>query len=350
MSGRGQRGHPDFHRGAPPNRGGLGGDYYGGPGYGYNGAPTGYLDHRESRPPPTPGGGRRGRYNDDRGPPPRTRRRPVPPGVIVFHSLEEERDWVEDRRRRRLSRPTKFDLTYSTSSNEGFHSATIMSDSNTGSWSTSTKSFPHINSISPQEFALTAPDTVPQQTRHARRLYVGNLPQFITEEQIHRVFRDAIRQALVIPSNGEKLPFSIEEDPILSVYINRERRFCFLEFKSVELCSSCMALDGLEVVPGQPPVKVKRPNDFNASMAPKLSSIPELDVSRLGIISPTVLDGPNKIFIGGLHYHMAEGQVLELLQAFGKVKAFHLVKNDPDSATSKGYCFGTFYCVSLLMF
>lgn len=41
----------------------------------------------------------------------------------------------------------------------------------------------------------------------------------------------------------------------------------------------------------------------------------------------------------GLHYHLTEDQVLELLQAFGKVKAFHLVKNDPDSLTSKGYCF-----------
>jgi hypothetical protein len=181
--------------------------------------------------------------------------------------------------------------------------------------------------------------TLPQQTRHARRLYVGNLPPQITEEQIHRVFRDAIKQALVIPTNGEQLPFNIDEDPILSVYINHERRFCFLEFKSVELCSACMALDGLEVVKGQPPVKVKRPNDYNASLAPKPLKLPELDVSRLGIISSTVLDGPNKIFIGGLHYHMQESQVLELLQAFGKVKAFHLVKNDPDSHTSKGYCF-----------
>jgi hypothetical protein len=41
----------------------------------------------------------------------------------------------------------------------------------------------------------------------------------------------------------------------------------------------------------------------------------------------------------GLHYHLTEDQVLELLQAFGKVKSFHLVKNDPDSLTSKGYCF-----------
>jgi splicing factor U2AF subunit len=45
------------------------------------------------------------------------------------------------------------------------------------------------------------------------------------------------------------------------------------------------------------------------------------------------------ICITGLHYHLTETQVLELLQAFGKVKAFHLVKNEPDSVTSKGYCF-----------
>lgn len=70
-----------------------------------------------------------------------------------------------------------------------------------------------------------------------------------------------------------------------------------------------------------------------------MSEVPSLDVSKIGIISPTVLDGPNKIFIGGLHYYFTEPQVLELLRAFGKVKAFHLVKNDPESTTSKGYCF-----------
>jgi splicing factor U2AF 65 kDa subunit len=74
-------------------------------------------------------------------------------------------------------------------------------------------------------------------------------------------------------------------------------------------------------------------------LAPVGAEIPTLDVSRIGIISPTVLDGPNKIFIGGLHYYYTEPQVLELLRAFGKVKAFHLVKNDPESNTSKGYCF-----------
>jgi len=70
------------------------------------------------------------------------------------------------------------------------------------------------------------------------------------------------------------------------------------------------------------------------------------------------MDGPNKIFIGGLHYHLTEAQVLELLQAFGKIKAFHLVKGGSDEMgggmgassvaspmnanmtnLSKGYCF-----------
>ena len=44
----------------------------------------------------------------------------------------------------------------------------------------------------------------------------------------------------------------------------------------------------------------------------------------------------------GLHYHLTEEQVLELLQSFGPVKAFHLVKQDADSPTSKGYCFVEF--------
>jgi RNA recognition motif-containing protein len=74
-------------------------------------------------------------------------------------------------------------------------------------------------------------------------------------------------------------------------------------------------------------------------MAPIETVKPILDISKIGLISSAVLDGPNKIFIGGLHYHLQENQVLELLQAFGKVKAFHLVKNEPDSQLSKGYCF-----------
>jgi splicing factor U2AF subunit len=77
-------------------------------------------------------------------------------------------------------------------------------------------------------------------------------------------------------------------------------------------------------------------------MAPNSNMLPEMDVSKLGIISSSVPDGPDKIFIGGLHYNLTEEQVVELLGAFGKVKAFHLVKQEPDAATSKGYCFAEY--------
>ena len=279
--------------------------------------PADYFDDRHDSydrrrgPPPRDRlhGGPRGRRG---GPPFRGGRRTPPPGVIIFRSRQEEEDWVEERRRKRLARPSKFDQGPAV-----------------GSGTTAV--------VNPAEVAAAAAAALaaaagPQQTRHARRLYVGNLPLGVTEEQIHQEFRQAIERALISPT-------PLTEDPILSVYINHERRFCFLEFKTVEMTTACMSLDGYNLR-GQA-LKIKRPNDYQEALAPRVhpSALPNLDVSRLGMVSGTVLDGPNKIFIGGLHYHLTDAQVLELLQAFGPVKAFHLVKADSEGVLSKGYCF-----------
>eukprot|EP00980_Cylindrotheca_fusiformis_P029953 scaffold24086_cov176-Cylindrotheca_fusiformis.AAC.3 len=269
----------------------------------YGGGPPPRGPPNRGPPPPRRGGG--GRMRDNSG--------------ITFRSFEEEQDWVAERRRKRLARKSKFDQP--PTPQQLAADAAALAFSNPAA--TDFAGIP-----ADRNFAA-----VPQQTRHARRLYIGNLPPYVTEQELHVFFRGAVERALV-----EKLPQG--EDPILSVYINHERRFCFLEFKTVEMATACLALDGIDIE-GKGKVKVKRPNDYNPTMAPKVhpSAIPQLDVSRLGIISGTVQDGPNKVFIGGLHYHLTEDQVLELLQAFGKVKAFHLVKNEPESLTSKGYCF-----------
>ena len=247
-------------------------------------------------------------------------------GAIFFRSYEEEREWVEERRRKRLARKSKFDVV--PTPEQAAADAALAALSNPAA-----TDFSGINATD-RNFSA-----VPQQTRHARRLYIGHLPPHVTENELHQFFRSSIEQALPPNSPGTNNG-KLEEDPILSVYINHERRFCFLEFKTVEMTTACMALDGIDIR-GKGKVKVKRPNDYNATMAPKISpqNLPQLDTAKLGIISVTVPDGPNKIFVGGLHYHLTEDQVLELLQAFGKVKAFHLVKNEPDASTSKGYCF-----------
>ena len=45
-------------------------------------------------------------------------------------------------------------------------------------------------------------------------------------------------------------------------------------------------------------------------------SILALYVSRLGVVSTTVAHGLNKMFVGGLPYHLKDRQVLELLNDF----------------------------------
>lgn len=311
------------HRGGPPP------DYY----YGGRGG-RGYMqdhrgDHRggNNRHGPPRGPPRGGGY--DRRPPPsrsgNSRRRNPNYEVMRFRSREEEMDWLDDRRRKRQARqgpehtkwdqpPTAEQLAATQAGAEGGNSL-----------------FPTATCI--PAIVNPALSSNPQQTRHARRLYVGNLPFGISEQRIEAAFGDAIEKALVEPMDQ-----SSKSQWILNVYLNAERHFCFIEFSSVELTTACMELDGLYLEPDQPPVKIKRPNDYNPTTAPAVTNLPKLDVSRLGIISPTVPDGPHKIFIGGLHYHLQEPQVVELLQAFGKVQAFHLVKNDADGS-SKGYCF-----------
>ena len=243
-------------------------------------------------------------------------------------SWEEERTWLENRRRARLSRPPPFDVQPTPAQ---------LAEEEARS---------QFNSLVGGTLHSSNPSTVqPQQTRHARRLYVGNIPD-VSEGEVHDFFRNVIRDTIILDKHrGEELYHShksqyVENDPIISVYINRERRFAFLEFKTMEITSALLELDGIDVL-NRGKVKIKRPNDYNPALAPNMNpgTMPKFDTSKLGIVSQTVPDGPNKIFIGGLPYHLVDSQVLELLSAFGSVKAFHLVKNDGNTLTSKGYCF-----------
>ena len=324
--GPGGRPNGDTNGGGPPpprdrdHRPPRGGDRGGG------GPPHRDNYHRRG-PPPYRGGGD---YNNRRRPRTERRYRPNPHNrdTIIFHSYEEEREWVHNRRRARLARASKWDIPPSAEQTvmEELQKATLAS----------TGPNPNVFLKPPPKSAMTAlgGDNVllsAQQTRHARRLYIGHLPEELSETQIHDFFKESIQKSIVEP---------MTDDPILSVYINQERRFAFVEFTSVDICTACLLLDGIDVC-GQGKVKVKRPNDYNPSLAPAPMVDPNtiLDLSKLGIISPTVVDSPNKIFIGGLPYHLSDGEVMELLGAFGTIKAFHLVKADATATTSKGYCF-----------
>jgi splicing factor U2AF 65 kDa subunit len=169
-----------------------------------------------------------------------------------------------------------------------------------------------------------------QVTRHARRLYVGGIPPNSTENDIANFFRTVISQSLS--------PRELDgKDPVVSVFINREKSFAFVELQTIELTTACCRLDGMSYAGN--PLRIRRPNDYQPERVPTdLGPIPTISLTALGVVSTSVPDGPNKIFVGGLPHELGEDEIKELLMAFGPLRAFHLVK-EPGTNTSKGYAF-----------
>ncbi|KAF0924724.1 hypothetical protein E2562_014528 [Oryza meyeriana var. granulata] len=202
---------------------------------------------------------------------------------------------------------------------------------------------PAIPGMLPNMFNLTQtqfnplviqPQAMTQQaTRHARRVYVGGLPPTANEHTV-AVFFNQVMAAIGGNTAGPG-------DAVLNVYINHDKKFAFVEMRSVEEASNAMALDG--VMFEGAPVKVRRPTDYNPSLAAALGPSqpnPNLNLAAVGLTPGSAggLEGPDRIFVGGLPYYFTEAQVRELLESFGPLRGFDLVK-DRETGNSKGYAF-----------
>jgi splicing factor U2AF 65 kDa subunit len=164
----------------------------------------------------------------------------------------------------------------------------------------------------------------PHLMRQARRLYVGNIPFGAAEAQIADFFNQAFLQSGMLKTPGL---------PVVAVQVNHEKNFAFIEVRSAEEATMGMAFDGI-MYEGQT-LKLRRPKDYQP--IPGVPSEPP-SIHMPGIVPTSVADSPNKIFIGGLPSYVTEEQVKELLQSFGELKSFHLVK-DIQTNASKGYAF-----------
>ncbi len=91
------------------------------------------------------------------------------------------------------------------------------------------------------------------------------------------------------------------------------------------------------------PIRVRRPNDYNPVVAATLgptAPAAHLNLSSLGLAPGGAggADGPDRIFVGGLPYYLAEAQIRELLEAFGALRALDVIR-DKETGNFKGYCF-----------
>ncbi|CAI9109370.1 OLC1v1009181C1 [Oldenlandia corymbosa var. corymbosa] len=161
-----------------------------------------------------------------------------------------------------------------------------------------------------------------QATRHPRRVYLGGLLASATEASVAAFFSH------VISAMGGNSAWPGEA--VMS---------------SVEEASNAMALDGIIFEGG--PVKVKRPTDYDpieaASIAPTQPN-PNLNLAAVGLNpgSSTGLDGPDRLFVGGLPYNLSEAEIKELLESLGTLRGFDLVR-DRETGNSKGYAFCVYH-------
>ncbi|KAJ2003339.1 hypothetical protein H4R26_003132, partial [Coemansia thaxteri] len=172
-----------------------------------------------------------------------------------------------------------------------------------------------------REFPSTA-------SRQARRLYVGNMPYGVDEDSIASFFNDLMVRVNIAPAN---------ELPVQNIQINADKNYAFVEFRDAEQATMGMGLDGVTFQNQK--LKIRRPKDYIPPVGQPEPRPPVLSVP--GVISNTVPDSPNKVYVGGLPNYITADQVIELLRAFGELRSFNLVK-DSVTRMSRGFGFCEF--------
>ena len=165
----------------------------------------------------------------------------------------------------------------------------------------------------------------PSNARQSKRLFVHNLPASATDETIINFFNLQLNGLNVVSS----------ADPCISAQISKDRSFALLEFKNTVEATVALAFDGINMEDADSMetsngvtngtthgLSIRRPKDY---------IVPSIDMDeeyQEGVVSPVVPDTPNKISIVNLLLSLVDEQVVELLVAFGTLKAFVLVKDN----------------------
>lgn len=166
--------------------------------------------------------------------------------------------------------------------------------------------------------------------RQARRLYVGNITYEASEQALVQFFNKQMLHLKLGTEPGE---------PAVSAQVNPDKGYAFVEFRHPEEATNAMSFDG--IVFQNQSLKLRRPKDY---IGPDVR--PSSSIHVPGVISTNVPDSINKIFVGGLPTYLTDEQVIDLLQAFGELRAFNLVKESGTGA-SKGFAFCEYVDVGL---
>jgi hypothetical protein len=123
------------------------------------------------------------------------------------------------------------------------------------------------------------PSSESQNSRHARRLYVGGIPPGHTnEEQLKFYLNEVIHKCLneqdttPISSSSPSPAAAPPPSFILSIYMNHKKCFAFIELVSIELATCCLELDGIIYLSSI--LKIQRANEYKPELVANVPRAP----------------------------------------------------------------------------
>ncbi|KAG5015759.1 hypothetical protein AAZX31_08G150100 [Glycine max] len=165
-------------------------------------------------------------------------------------------------------------------------------------------------------FAAVAEQAATATEASARRLYVGNIPRTVTNEELAKIVQEhgAVEKAEVMYDK----------------YSGRSRRFAFVTMKTVEDATAVIEkLNGTEI--GGREVKV--------NVTEKPLSTPDLPL--LQAEESEFIDSPHKVYVGNLAKTVTTDTLKNFFSEKGKVLSAK-VSRVPGTSKSSGYGFVTF--------
>ncbi|KAG6304661.1 hypothetical protein E4U45_001302 [Claviceps purpurea] len=171
-------------------------------------------------------------------------------------------------------------------------------------------------------------------SRQSKRLIVSNMPSGSSEETVMSFFNLQLNGLNVIESS----------DPCTLCQFSADRSFAVLEFRNSNDATVALAMDGItmeadDTMNGpdgkQLGLAIRRPKDY------VMPAIPDDLTFDPDVVSNIVPDTVHKLSITNIPPFLTEDQIIELLAAFGKPKAFVLVK-DRSTEESRGIAFAEY--------
>lgn len=163
-----------------------------------------------------------------------------------------------------------------------------------------------------------------------RKLIASNIPLDTTPSELSQLFNTT----LVTLNPGTA--------PIISVQISDDKNYAVLEFKNKQELSDCLLLDGIELRGRRLHVQKHKAyiSSRVAEMKKEIRDHEKEERETKEIFNRSIFPShDNRIFMGNLPTNLEEEDVKRIVESFGHLKNFSLVKTSAVGGSSRGFCF-----------